>query len=236
MKKRLLFALMACAAMPFLASCDDDDDEPLRTVSFESVSLDETGYLSAQDFVFFDELTFKCDTSYGAAYPMGFYVSSLTDMETEGYTNMYSVYNTAGHGGSKNFAIFNLLSNNDNDAIKAKGNGKTFSPKNVYVNLTTYNYLSTQNGDGYAKKFESGDWFTVSILGYRNGDLTDSVDINAIDYRDGNTTAMTDWTFVDLTPLKEVDAIRIHMNSSDASSYGINTPAYIAFDDFTYAF
>ena len=55
-----------------------------------------------------------------------------------------------------------------------------------------------------------------------------------MDYRDGKTVAMTEWTLVDLTALGEVDNIQLSMSSSDTGDYGMNTPAFIAIDDFTY--
>ena len=234
MKKKLLFALLACAAMPFATSCSDDDDNE-KTVTFELVDLGDNGYVSAQDIKIYNEIVFKTDTSYGSAYPMGFYVSSLTDKETEGYTNMYSVYNTAGNGGSKKFAIFNTMSSpSDLAAIEVVGADGAIHPKYAYFNLTTYTYLSAVNGDDFEPAFGDGDYFTVTLDGFRGGSKTGSVDVNAIDYRNGKKVAFTDWTFVDLSALGDVDAIKISMSGSQTGEWGLNTPAYIAIDDFTY--
>ena len=40
------------------------------------------------------------------------------------------------------------------------------------------------------------------------------------------------WTYVDLSELGEIDGLTFEMSSSDTGTYGMNTPAYFAMDNF----
>ncbi len=90
------------------------------------------------------------------------------------------------------------------------------------------------NGDGYAKKFEKGDWFKLIITGYDAEDNeTATKEYYLADLRDEATAyIINDWRYVDLSCLGEVAKICFALSSSDSSAYGMNTPAYFCFDDF----
>lgn len=107
----------------------------------------------------------------------------------------------------------------------------------VYVSNSIYLINSITKGDGFAKQFNNGDYAAVVFHGYVNGEANGkTVKYYLVDYRaDGteNHIANTGWEWVDLTSLGEVSSIQISIESSDAGAYGINTPAYCAFDKFT---
>jgi hypothetical protein len=109
----------------------------------------------------------------------------------------------------------------------------------MYVNNTTYTYLSMRDGDAFAKKFggESGtdpDFLMLTINKYSGGAIADdSINIYLADYRFPQCKKdyiMSDWTYVDLTTLGEVDSLVIRMTSSDVGIFGMNTPAYVCID------
>ena len=83
------------------------------------------------------------------------------------------------------------------------------------------------NGDQFAKKFEAGDWFKLTITGKdSNGVVTDTVDFLLAD----GTDIVDAWTWVDLSGLGEVKSILFSLSSSDTGAFGMNTPSYFALD------
>ena len=103
-----------------------------------------------------------------------------------------------------------------------------------YITNSSYAYTSMLNGDGFAKKFEKGDWFKLTIKGYNAEDsLTGTKDYYLADLRDPKTAyIINDWRYVDLSGLGTVAKISFSLSSSDTGSYGMNTPGYFCFDNF----
>ena len=103
-----------------------------------------------------------------------------------------------------------------------------------YITNSSYAYDSMNNGDGFAKKFDKGDWFKVTITGYDAEDnVTGTRDYYLADLRDEATAyILNDWRYVDLSCLGKVAKIQFELYSSDNGAYGINTPGYFCFDNF----
>lgn len=97
------------------------------------------------------------------------------------------------------------------------------------LNNTAYAVSSMCNGDSFAKKFGADDWFKLTITGSLNG-----VDVNTQVIVDLAAAGeyINQWTYVDLSTLGEVDAIRFALTSSDTGASGMNTPAYFCMDNF----
>lgn len=106
----------------------------------------------------------------------------------------------------------------------------------MYVTNTAYAALSMEKGDDYAKKFGYGDWLKLTATGYNaNGTTTVSTDFYLADFRSDNADEryiVKDWRYMDLSVLGKVKKIVFTMSSSDSGSWGMNTPAYFAFDNF----
>jgi hypothetical protein len=108
-----------------------------------------------------------------------------------------------------------------------------------YVTNSTWAALSMENGDEYAKKFggETGDdqdWFRLSVWGYLNGAVTDTVHFYLADYRFENNEEdyiVKTWEWVDLSMLGKVDSLLFDLASADVGDFGINTPAYFCIDN-----
>jgi hypothetical protein len=109
----------------------------------------------------------------------------------------------------------------------------------MYVSNSTYAYLSMRDGDSFAKKFggETGndpDFLLLTIKKYSGGAIDDdSINIYLADYRFPQADKdyiMSDWTYVDLTNIGEVDSLLLRMTSSDVGIFGMNTPSYVCID------
>ncbi|MFW5807703.1 MAG: DUF4465 domain-containing protein [Spirochaetota bacterium] len=245
--------LALCIVLP-LVSCDymedeteDDSGRPTSVITFEDLTVPEQGYWNGSDdsgeFTV-AEVTFMNSYSYYEDWDMeswnGVAYSTLTDTATEGFENQYSVIAGEGYNGSDVFAIASPLQETDSVMEFSE-------PKEVqcmYVCNTTYAYLSMKNGDGFAKKFggETGDdedYFLLTVRGYDSeGNPTGSTGFYLADYRFLDNTQdyiIRDWTRVDLTGLGDnVKTISFELTSSDTGDSGMNTPAYVAFDNVTY--
>ncbi len=111
----------------------------------------------------------------------------------------------------------------------------------MYVTNTTYAYLAMLEGNPFAKKFSgtSGndpDWFKLSITGLdSNGRATGSTDFYLADFRSSNKYIVNGWDWIDLSGLgKNVRTLEFNLSSTDNGTFGMNTPAYFAIDNFTY--
>lgn len=235
-KKTLLAALFCCSAV-FFTACDDDDDDKIVTITFEDAQLGEAGFINnaqykERGYVFSNKFT----TSDNGDSWYGYSVSNKTDKETEGYLNQYSVYAGSGAKGSKQFAIAFQGAEYDENwnstpvySSFEREDGASFSPVSAYFALTTYTYLSTQKGDAYAKKFEAGDFYKVTVIGTTADGKTNEVVFDAINI--DNNVAFTSWQNISLKQLGEVVKVELKFESSDTGAYGMNTPAYIAIDN-----
>jgi hypothetical protein len=103
-----------------------------------------------------------------------------------------------------------------------------------YITNSSYAYTSMANGDGFAKKFEKGDWFKLTITGFdADNNETGSKEYYLADLRDEATAyIINDWRYVDLSGLGKVAKIGFALSSTDGGSWGMNTPAYFCFDNF----
>lgn len=240
MKKSQLFLAVSLSVLIF-TSCKDetvikipDTVTPTTLVDFEGVTLNSNGYWNGSDltgeFVSVNS-TFK--NSYTAAWASwsGFACSSNNDTLTAGYGNQYSVIAGLGALKSKQFAVAY-----DSAAFVCPANSYGyFNIKSLYITNSTYAYLGISNGKygtgGMGRKFVSGDWFKVTITGYKANVKTSSVDVYLADFRDGKSIILKSWQKVDVSALGQVDLITFTFDSTDKSGGWLNTPAYACIDD-----
>lgn len=198
----------------------------MTVIDFEEVKLLEGGYLNNK-ILTLDSVTFYSEEYGGCSY------SKLTDKETPGPGNQFSVYGDGGANKSQQFAVVNVGYNEPAHFKFGDGQTKTF--RNVMVTNNTYAVLSMQNGDSYAKKFENGDWFKVIFTGYdAAGEETGKVEFYLADFREGKTYICTTWTEVNLESLDRVNKVTVTFESTDNGQYGMNTPAFVCMDNLTY--
>lgn len=227
MKKQLLgFAALALSVLSMQAQTVSD---------FENPRIPAQGFLNGKRVLTSGHVVsngLKFNNAYSGYWSQGFAISNMRNDSSEGYLNQYSAI-TAHGVQSNNYAI-------------AQSGAKITVPANrnvngVYVTNTTYAYLSMKNGDQFAKKFGGAngndpDFFELKVMGYENGVIADSVSFMLADFTFSDNTndyIVNQWTWVDLTPLKNADSLRFGLNSSDVGTWGMNTPAYFAMDNFT---
>jgi hypothetical protein len=162
----------------------------------------------------------------------GFSASTTTDTTTPGFSNQYSNITGSGAADSAAFGI-------------AYFDARLVLPSPSIVlgadfTNTTYAALSMRDGDAFAKQFggPSGsdpDFFRLIVEGLDDsGTPTGTVELMLADYRfadDSRDYILDDWVFLDLAELGVVRELRFGWESSDVSSFGINTPAYVAIDN-----
>jgi hypothetical protein len=109
------------------------------------------------------------------------------------------------------------------------------SPVSFEVTNTTYSFLSMTLGDGFGKKFSTGDFFELKIFGYSGlngtGTQVGEVDFFLANYTSANSLPVDVWTLVNLTSLADAQSLGFDYASSDVGQFGINTPEFFAMDD-----
>jgi hypothetical protein len=166
---------------------------------------------------------------------LGFAASTTTDTTTPGFTNQYSNITGSGAGGSATFGV-----------AFAEATIVLPSPSVVdgaqFTN-TTFAALSMRDGDPFAKQFggPSGsdpDFFRLLVEGFdATGISTGIVSLALADFTfadDSLDFILDEWVFLDLTGLGVVKTLELGWESSDVGPFGINTPTYVAIDDFTF--
>lgn len=233
MKKNLLFAVViAVTSVVAFSSCSTDDDTPTYTINFSNLSLASDTFwtnTSADSGAFTSDVATFSSTlipSTWGDYWSSIFYSNSNNVDSAGWMNQQSVYTKTPN----------------TNGIFAMVNGPCITYFSESVNLTsaefalnTYAYLSMQNGDGFGKKFENGDWFKVTLtsLGANNEELK-SLDIYLADYRDGKTVMLDNWTNFNLSSLGLVNKIKYTFDGSDVGVSGLNTPAYACIDNIKY--
>ncbi len=183
------------------------------------------------------------DTAWGGMWSSGWAYSNVTDSTTAGYLNMYAARTGGGYDGSSNYAVGQVDSYNQvNPKIKLSPAARGKMVSGAYFTNGTYSAISMRDGDTYAKKFggvtgNDPDWFKIVVRKWFGGVLAnDSVEIFLADFRSDNNDEdyiLTQWQWVDLTSLGNVDSLTFSMSSSDVSIAGINTPLFFCMDNFS---
>lgn len=218
-----------------LLSCNLNKDKSFAdmavTATFEAAELPAAGFVRDKSYT---EHVAKFENVYDETYDYwhGFAVSSCTDAVTASSENQYSVYGRGGANGSEKFGVCYY----DGMEPSTVRFGIRVDMKDVWVNNSTYAALVMRDGNRFARKFEAGDWFKLTIAGYADDALRGSVDFFLADFRDGKTFICNEWTRMDLSPLKGVNRLDFTIDSSDKTQEWINTPAYACIDDLAYGY
>ena len=238
--KKVFFFLSIFALL--FAGCSKDDQDELYVIDFEAASIlpyvatansgsgvFDGGFVDAGSGL---KMPASVDPDWGSW--SGIAISQFNDMSTEGWSNQLSVFYSdattgfGGYGGSKTFAVVN-------DGEIAFDDGETEATfDHFWVTNSTYAVLSMTNGDDFAKKFGSGDWFKLVIEAYDKSNVKTgaTVEFYLADFRTATSPGIIiEWTKVNLLPLgNRVHTVKFTLDSSDTGAWGINTPAYFCFD------
>ncbi len=218
--KLSIAVVVALAASSVQATVASFDDLSLAPDSFFDPQID-TAFVSGG-------ATFNhgCSFFNGDCFWNGFSYSNKTDTTTAGFTNQYSAITGSGVGGSANYGV-SFPGSTGSSRIDFSG---ATTVESAYFTNTTYAYISMRDGDGFAKQFEEGDFFTLTVNGLDNVDsVIGSLDISLA----SGTDLLSSWLLADLTTLGTVHALEFSLSGSDVGSFGLNTPAYFAIDDLT---
>lgn len=201
----------------------------------------------------------------------GFAISKYHDMTVATYENQLSVYDTTSPSGGNFVVAFGASAITDpskatfsdySDCAKvyitdAKGYsvvnpGETGSSvtgedkeaffESVYINNTTYDYLTMLNGNPYASALNSDNkgWFKVQFIAFDDNEPSSKqvgyVEAYLANFDEklagGYMGIIDEWIKVDLSPLPEASVLVINFVGSDTGEYGLNTPKYCALDNF----
>lgn len=191
---------------------------------------EEEGLFMAGNFVFsnycMEDWDFYC----------GFAISART--ETTFKTLVPDQFNSCvGHGvnGSKNYAVFyDAGSMMPAMPIETITSGEVVS--GFYLTNTAWVVDAITNGDGTNGAFETGDYLKLTITGKNDApNSAKTVEVYLADYTSENEADhyyLSDWTWVDLTPLGNVNHITFSIDGTKKNSYGMTTPTYFCMDDF----
>jgi hypothetical protein len=233
MKRNLLFKSVLAAVVVLFTACEPESEVKNEVITFEDVTLGTSGYWNGSDLSgsFTSGIT-TYQNSYNGYSWSGFACSNQTNMDSVGYMNQYSVYDTSGVNGSEKFALIYSF-----DSAKCSF-AEPVSIKKLMVNNSTYVYQAVKNGlDGYKNQTQmgTGDYFFVTVTGFdENGLKTSSLDIPLAEFRNGQSYVCSQWTPINLTSLGKVKSLTFHFTTSDVGEYGSNTPFYCCIDNIEY--
>ena len=187
------------------------------------------GSYSAADAFKTDTASFNNFYAYDAVYMYsswgGFAYSNIKDTTATGFTAQYNAIPGSGYDESDNYAIGYCNTLADGQPMITFETPQAMT--GAYFTNTNYAYYSMLSGDAFAKKFEAGDWFKLTIIGKDDA----GAETGTVEFLLANGTAIVDtWTFVDLSPLGTVKTLEFALTSSDTGDWGMNTPAYFAMD------
>ena len=247
----LLIAAAAIAAPAMLTSCSDDDNPKYSKLdlNIEKAGLQYndmgvwTGWDKAEDLTIGDFVL----THGWEGYAFGFTAAKSSDnayYPDAAIDHQFDVIPGGGAAGKGspyivgNWDVYQETTGAGNTCelrIKGEPNiyARSFFPQSIKVTNTTYAYYTMLHGNAYAKKFEQGDWFKLTISARTVDGGTRSVEFYLANCQgaDESKWIVKDWTEIDLTPLGEVLNLTFRVASSDTGAYGMNTPAYFAIDD-----
>lgn len=200
-----------------------------EVIDFEDLSLNDESYWNGSDEsggftsnnVFF---TNNYDTTWGSWD--GFSYSNRNDTEISGWDSQYNAITGKGVNTSSIYAVGYYSTYTMTPLLI------TFPMEQevtgAYFTNTNYAYYSMLNGDDFAKKFEEGDWFKLTITGKdADENVTGSIDVFLAE----DTEIVNDWEWSDLSMLGNVKYLEFTLSSSDTGAFGMNTPAYFCMDN-----
>ncbi len=159
----------------------------------------------------------------------------------EGYYGWYELQFSIpikGHNDSDNFCIHNGYVDDFNSSLGYGAycpgfkfsDGKERIVDHMYITNTCYVLNSLTYGDGFCTATTESSYYKVNAYGYdAEGNNTGTAEF----YLCNGTSLITDWQKFDLSSLGKVVEIKFNFEASEdfKGDYGLNCPAYFAYDD-----
>lgn len=197
-------------------------------------------------YYWYDENNTEIEHSFTTPYWGGGHAISnfvIENYETlpNGYNGWYELQFATpigGHNNSKNFCVHNGYQDDYNSQIydgklawfSFKG-GKEQVVDHMFVTNTCYVLNSLMYGDGFNSPATDDTWVKIVAYGYN----ANEEEVGTAEFYLCNTGRrfVTDWQKWDLSSLGKVNKIVFNFAASDdqIGSYGLNCPAYFAYDD-----
>ena len=186
--------------------------------------------------------------TFGLPYWSGGHAISnyaCNDLATYGNSNMQlTVYKSdeaslvqagGGHNGSNNFAIhFGFASSWVSAPVIEFADGVERVIDHMYVNNTTYLLNQYLNGGSFNPAATASTWFRIKATGYNASNVeTNTIYFYLCQGNELGNGVINEWTQWDMTGLGAVVSVKLDMEASDemVGTYGLNLPAYFAYDD-----
>ena len=212
----------------------------LDVATFEEITIGEEGHMSVSTEEDDERTSFQsgsfefatgCMSDYDYWYWFGY--ANETDNTYTKLSDQWKNVVGGGYNGSKNYGVAYAAAFNGPCYVTLLSDEAAVVP-GFYITNSAYTYSSLTQGDGYAKKFELGDWYLLTVTGYDADDnVTGTKDYYLADLREAASAyIIDDWRYVDLSTLGEVKRLKFELSSSDGEGFNINTPTYFCFDDF----
>lgn len=214
-------------------------------ITFENMTLPASGYLDGNsgDLSSGDEVsvpfqfdgvsfsnTFGIDAEWGYTYWNGFAISNVVNTTDGTYSNQYAAKPGSGHQ-STNYAVAYSSS-----ATIAFPEPVTVSGFRIANTTYAFAIMTETDPNGFSSPLGPGDWFSVTATGSLDGNVVAAAEFLLADLRGGAPVGVrSDWSWFDLAALGTIDSLSFSFAGSDVGDFGLNTPAYFAMDNLTYA-
>lgn len=217
-----------------------------EVATFEDITIGDEGHISVSTdeddmrtyFVSGSyKFSFGCMHDYKYWYHYGYANSTATT-----FTSLNDQWNNAVGGGydnSSNYGIAYCAAFNGPSYVEVLHSDEGAVIPGFFITNTAYAKSSMEQGDVAgieAKVFGQGDWFKLTATGYNAaGEQTGTTEFYLADFRSENEAdhyIVSDWQYFDLSVLGPIKKVGFELTSSDNGEYGMNTPAYFAFDNF----
>ena len=239
MKKILLALAVLLSGMASAEEIVLDLSNPNEPLEYDENGVWTNAYNDVS-IVYSQEFMFSHSCPY-ENYFNGFVASKVTAISASGnYDDQFGCMAKGGYAGEGTpylVAYWDSYSDAPDSRVCEVYSSSSYYTLGFYVCNSPYAYYAIQNGNGYANKFEQGDWFKLIAHGADEfGEEVGSVEYYLADYRSENPDEWKlndSWEWVDLRSLGKVLSVYFTMESSDTGDYGINTPVYFCLDKYT---
>ncbi len=175
----------------------------------------------------------------GPLWNGGHAVSNYVDMDLShgDYNHQLAVYykdpitGFGGHNGSKNFCVHNGYSMFPGSELPSImfNDGTSRVIDHMWVTSTTYGMNAYKNGCYPASPIKQGEWVKIVATGFN--DAMEETGKAEFFLANGPDQLVDQWTKWDLSSLGKVFMVNFTIESTDVGEYGLNQPAYFAYDD-----
>lgn len=218
--------------MAVLVACQPSNELPNNAVAtFEEAalapdSLESVAYLSATGTFQSGMFTFQQDVQDYGEYGVYYFGSVVTNQTDDTYAYHTDAYKSVA-GGAYEGNNYVVWTGSYDGYDKVTLSTPTQVP-GMYVCNTTWVVDAIKNGDSMVPEpFNENDYLLLTITGKKSGVQTGTVDF----YLAQGTSYVSEWTYVDLHTLGQVDELSFAITGGKSNEYGMSTPIYFCIDN-----